>query len=126
MVSSLGLAGCSNRDAAKPSGKPVDKTVTPDNTGVNQRDRAGETITPPDQQENAGDLAITQQLRKDIVEDDAMSFDAKNIKIITSGAVVTLRGPVESQVEKAALEAKARRIPGVASVDNQLEVVSPP
>lgn len=36
--------------------------------------------------------------------------------------VVTLRGPVKSEPEKSAIEAKARQVAGVKRVDNQLEV----
>ena len=44
------------------------------------------------------------------------------MKIITSNGIVTLRGPVKSAREKAAIEAKAKQVAGVQSVNNQLEV----
>ena len=49
-------------------------------------------------------------------------MNAHNVKIITSGGVVTLRGPVNSPQEKAAIEAKAKQVAGVTRVDNLLEV----
>ena len=52
-----------------------------------------------------------------------MSMNAQNCKIITDkSGIVTLRGPVASQAEKDAIEAKAKTIAGVTSVVNELEV----
>ena len=53
---------------------------------------------------------------------DQKENDAHNVKVITSGGVVTLRGPVKSQQEKAAIDAKAKQVAGVTRVDNFLEV----
>ncbi len=54
--------------------------------------------------------------------DSTLSFDAKNVKIITQGGKVTLRGPVKRDAEKSSIEAKAKAVSGVTSVDDQLEV----
>jgi hyperosmotically inducible protein len=126
LLSALALAGCANRDASSPAAKPADTTgeVAPDNTKVNQRDRGGATLTPLDQGNEAADLKITQDLRQRLVNDDGLSFDAKNIKIVTSGAVITLRGPVKSETEKQRIESAARALPGVASVNDELEVAA--
>ena len=51
-----------------------------------------------------------------------MSVDARNIKIVTLNGAVTLRGPVDSQQEKDAIEGRAKNVGGVTSVDNQLEI----
>lgn len=93
-----------------------------DNTGKNVRDRDGNTVTPMDQGENKADLTVTQNIRKAVVGDDALSMTAKNVKIITANGVVTLRGPVKSAAEKASIEAKARKAAPDANVQNQLEV----
>jgi osmotically-inducible protein OsmY len=57
-----------------------------------------------------------------VVADDALSFNAKNVKIITVGGKVTLRGPVASAAESTAIEKSARAVAGVVQVDNQIEV----
>jgi hyperosmotically inducible periplasmic protein len=93
-----------------------------DNTGKNVRDRSGDTLTSGDQSEDKTDLNITQQIRKAIVGDDSLSTNAHNVKIITTGGVVTLRGPVNNDAEKAKVVATAQKIAGVKHVDNQLEV----
>jgi osmotically-inducible protein OsmY len=54
--------------------------------------------------------------------DDTLSFTGKNVKVITVGNKVTLRGPVKTDQAKLAIAAIATRTPGVNEVDNQLEV----
>jgi hyperosmotically inducible periplasmic protein len=95
----------------------------PTNTERNVRDRA-DTLTPLDQGQNQADIDITANIRKSLVDDDALSTNAQNIKVITNGGVVTLRGPVNDSKEKAAIEAKAKAAPGVTRVDSQLEVAA--
>jgi osmotically-inducible protein OsmY len=95
-----------------------DKPVKPDNTRVNRE--GGQTA---DQQGmNKADRDMTQQIRKSITDDKSLSTYAHNIKIISQNGTVTLRGPVRSEDERAALEAKAKAIAGVTAVNNELTV----
>jgi hyperosmotically inducible protein len=98
--------------------------TAPDNTETNVRDRGGETLTPLDQSDSEADRTLTQRIRQAVVEDDSLSTNAKNIKIITLNGKVTLRGPVNSEQEKAAIAAKAQQIGGAGKVENQLEIAS--
>jgi osmotically-inducible protein OsmY len=98
------------------------KAVDADNTGRNARDADGGTVTPLDQGESEADRTITQQIRKAVVDQDQLSTNAKNVKIITMDGVVTLRGPVKSPEEKAAIAGVAQKTGGVKRVDNQLEI----
>lgn len=93
-----------------------------DNSAKNARDRGDETITPTDQGGSAADREVTANIRKAIVDDDALSMNAHNVKIVTKDGVVTLRGPVKNASEKTSVAAKAQRISGVKRVDNQLEI----
>jgi len=115
------FAACSSAE------KQPENTPAPaaDNTALNERDSAGATTTPVDQGQNETDLAITSNIRKAIVEDKALSVNAENVKIITNGGAVTLRGPVKSEQEKSAIEAKAKQVAGVSRIDNQLEIAPP-
>lgn len=97
--------------------------TAPDNTDRNKVDRDDASKTPMDQGQNAADVNITAAIRKAIMDDSTMSVNAQNCKVITERGVVTLRGPVDSQAEKDAIEAKAKAVTGVTSVINQLEVV---
>src|SRR5580658_2602871 len=91
----------------------------PDNTKTN-KDQAPPTA---DQQKmNPADRAITQKIRKSIHDDANLSTYAHNIKIITQDGKVTLRGPVRSEDEKSALQAKAEAVAGAENVTNKLTV----
>jgi osmotically-inducible protein OsmY len=93
-----------------------------DNTKKNERDRSGETKTPGDQSNAPEDLKTTQAIRQALMKDEALSMTAKNIKIITSGGHVTLRGPVKSAEEKTKIDKLAKSAAGHAKVENQLEI----
>ena len=112
-------------EPAKERGTTKQKSeVDADNTGRNVRDRDGDTLTSGDQSENKADLKVTQEIRKAVVADDSLSTNAQNVKIITTNGVVTLRGPVESDEEKAKIAAMAEKVVGVGKVQNQLEVAA--
>jgi hyperosmotically inducible periplasmic protein len=96
-----------------------------ENTGRNVRDQAGTTLTPEDQMESEADVNITANIRKAVVDDKALSVNARNAKIITHNGVVTLRGPVESQTESMRLQALATDTQGVVRVQNQLDIKAP-
>jgi len=96
-----------------------------DNTERNVRDSEDTTLTPEDQQENELDRAITAAIRREIVNNESLSFNAHNIKIITRDGRVTLRGPVENAAEKIKLQVIAEKLKGVKHIDNQLENKAP-
>jgi len=122
-TTSLALTGCENDPDTmhEPDNSAHDNTAR-DNTGVNERDRNAATKTPFDQAENGPDIKITAEIRRAVVSGEGPSTNAENIKIMTEAGVVTLRGPVASEAEKAAIEAAALTVVGVARVDNQLDV----
>jgi len=99
----------------------ADGTKDATNTKMNERDRSGAALTPMDQG-GGKDRDITAAIRRSVVGDSSLSFNAKNVKIITVGGKVTLRGPVKSDAERATIESKAKAAAGVTEVDNQLEV----
>jgi osmotically-inducible protein OsmY len=95
------------------------ETQQPDNAKNNQ-DRSSPTA---DQQKtNASDQAITRGIRKSIMSDKSLSTYAHNVKIITQNGIVTLRGPVRSDEEKATVESKAAAVAGQENVTSQIEV----
>jgi hyperosmotically inducible protein len=99
-------------------------SAPPDTTKVNERDRTTAALTPGDQGENEVDRTITQKVRQGVMKNDALSMTAKNVKIITVGSIVTLRGPVKSDKEKADIAAIATGTDGVKHVDNQIEIAA--
>jgi hyperosmotically inducible periplasmic protein len=107
-------------NAAGASQPPATTAPPPPNAAQNQN--GGSNLTPIDQGNNASDLKITQQIRKQVVSDSSLSFTAKNVKIITVNGRVTLKGQVNSDNEKKWIEATADKVVGNANVDNQITV----
>jgi hyperosmotically inducible protein len=99
-----------------------DTSAAPDNTAVNARDRDSGARTAGEQSNNQGDVKLAADIRKAVVADDSLSMLAKNVKIITNDGMVTLRGPVNTPDEKAAIDAKAKSVAGADKVSDQLEV----
>jgi len=114
------------QDAASTSKKDTsDSSVPADNTKVNKRDRSKSEPTA-DQQSNAGaDRELTRKIRQALVKDKDLSTYAHNVKVIARNGTVTLKGPVRSEEEKKAVEAKAAEVAGGASITNELEVAPP-
>ena len=97
----------------------------PDNTKTNQGDSNKGATTADQQKMNAADRNITKEIRSSIMKDKSLSTYAHNIKVITQDGKVTLKGPVRSEDEKAAIESKAVAVAGANNVTNQLEVAPP-
>jgi hypothetical protein len=132
------FAGCEQRTAsntpssttptATPTHSDADNTATPtnpdaDNTARNQGDGEAQAKTSFDQSESAEAIKTTADIRRAILDVEDMSSNAKNCKVITDASgLVTLRGVVETQLEKDAIDAIAKNIAGASRVDNQLEV----
>lgn len=93
-----------------------------DNTKINKRDQSPKELTAGQQGETKQDRQITQKIRRAIVEDKSLSTYAHNVKIITSGGMVTLKGPVRSEEEKMAVEEKAAQIAGSGKVKNEMDI----
>jgi len=96
----------------------------PDNTKVNTRDRTSSAKTADQQGNSKADLDLTQKIRHAIVADKSLTTYAHNFKVITRDGHVTLKGPVHTSEEKAALEAKATEIAGTGNVTNRISVTS--
>jgi hyperosmotically inducible protein len=101
-----------------------DAAPAADDTGRNERDRDGQTMTPMDQSNDPKDVKITQKIRKALMADDALSMTAKNIKIITVHGKVILRGPVATIQEKKKVGKMAQKFTKQL-VLNELEVAAP-
>jgi hyperosmotically inducible protein len=93
-----------------------------DNTKVNKQDRAPDAVTADQQKENSSDRDITQKIRRALVEDKTLSTYAHNIKVVAQDGRVTLKGPVRTEDEKKAVEAKAAEVAGAGRITNQLTI----
>jgi len=69
------------------------------------------------------DRLISQKLRQAFLDDETLSENAKDIKIIAKDGTVILSGIVNSEEEKASAYNTAQSIPGVDHVNNQLQII---
>jgi hyperosmotically inducible periplasmic protein len=106
--------------------QPATGSQTPaDNTKTNQRDRNQNEPTADQQKENGSDRTLAQQVRRALVKDKSLSTYAHNIKVIAQDGVVTLKGPVHSDQEKQAIEAKAAEVAGGADkVKSEIDITN--
>lgn len=93
-----------------------------DNAEVNSSDNDNKKPTAFDQGNSKEDIAITAQIRRDVMALKDISMNAQNVKIITNKGHVTLRGPVNTAAEKLLIYDLAIKATSKANVDDQLEV----
>lgn len=103
---------------ACPTAQAIQSKVKPDNTAVN-RDL---DLTAQDQSNKKADVEITRKIRSQITKDSSLSLYAKNVKIIVRNQDVTLKGPVNTKVEKAKIMKIATSIAPNHRVHNELVV----
>lgn len=115
-----GLLAADPTPAPSPKIKPTPTNA--ENTGRNARDTKPGAVLPTDQSNKAEDLKATQDIRKAVMADKALSVNAKNAKIITTETMVVLRGPVDSQAEREQLNKYAKAAAGSREVRDELEV----
>jgi hyperosmotically inducible protein len=106
--------------AQEPTSQPASRAV--DNTKVNERDQSKNEPTADQQKDNRSDRDITQQIRQSIMKDKSLSTYAHNVKIVTLHGQVVLKGPVRSEDEKRAIEAKATEVAGESKVTSELTI----
>lgn len=111
------------KESSTPSSEKAGTTPSAQAKASDQGKPAGEQgKTAADQGNSKSEVAITAAIRRELVRSSTLSFGAKNVKVITSGTQVTLRGEVASDVERAEIERVARAAENVTEVDNRLEV----
>ncbi|WP_129646090.1 BON domain-containing protein [Peristeroidobacter agariperforans] len=98
------------------------KREAADNTRSNATDRNTDAKTPVDQSNDKDAIEVTAGIRRAVLDDKSLSTSAHNIKIVTDGDVVTLRGPVESADEKKRVEALAMKAATGKQVRNEISV----
>jgi hyperosmotically inducible periplasmic protein len=119
IVMTFMVAGALTRSQAQSTDQ---QATSPDNTKMNAQDRDKAVPTADQQKDNRSDREITQQIRQSLVKDKSLSTYGHNVKIITQNGQVTLKGPVRSDDEKKAIEAKATEIAGENKVTSELKI----
>jgi hyperosmotically inducible protein len=93
-----------------------------DDTAQNKGATEKDAVTADKQKNGKDDVKSLAAIRKTIIDDKDLSSNAKNVKILFSNGCATLRGPVESDAEKARVEELTKSCSCVTSVKNLLTV----
>jgi len=75
-----------------------------------------------DEATTEADRALNQRIRQTLSEDAALAASAQNVHIKTDKGEVTLHGSVNTEKEKADIDAKVQQVTGVEKLNNQLQV----
>ncbi|NGZ86221.1 BON domain-containing protein [Duganella sp. SAP-35] len=118
----MALAGGSALAQTTPVAPAGQVTPSADNTRMNNRDQGSTGDTAQSQSNAKGDRELLAAVRRTVVKDKSLSISAHNVKILAANGVVTLRGPVTSEEEKTKVEALAKQVAGVTSVQNNLDI----
>lgn len=93
-----------------------------DNTKANKR--ATKTETADQAKNSKSDLALMKEIRRALMKDKSLSTNAHNVKVIATSGKVTLKGPVNSEEEKKAVEQKATQVAGTENVTSEITIAS--
>ena len=122
-----------------PSTPKVDPALTTSEPGVSPKPVTGPTEPGPvnakatdkkspnaaaatDQGNSKAEVQASARIRRTMMASKTLSFGAKNVKVITQGTKVTLRGNVKTDAEKNEIAGIARSTDGITEVDDQLVV----
>jgi osmotically-inducible protein OsmY len=104
----------------------ADEAPKADNTAQNKGATRHDAVTAEKQGNSKSKVNVLAEIRKSIMAEKGLSMDAKNVKILYSKGLVTLRGPVDSEDEKTKVEELAKACGSVTSVKNMITVASKP
>jgi len=74
---------------------------------------------------SSSDRTTTQRIRRAILNDDTLSYTAKNVEVLTRNGNISLRGQVISDQERWEIERITRGYAGSGKVDNYLNIKGP-
>jgi len=122
----LKCAGCSLFLGAALLASPYPQTgnqsSSADNTKVNKRDKSQSEPTADNAKNGTADRELMSQIRRDVVSDKSLSTYAHNVKIVSQGGKVTLKGVVHTEEEKKTIEELARKRAGEGNVTDEISV----
>lgn len=112
------LTACSSNQTDT-SHRSAAENYAADNTGVN---KTAKDFSAEQQSNEQQDVHLSANIRQAILSEKNMSVNAQNVKIITIGDKVTLRGPVDSENERSRVLEIAKSAAGGKSVTDEMEL----
>lgn len=81
-----------------------------------------DNMTVGDQSNKPADLETVKRIRRELMNDDALSTKAKNVKVIVANNGVTLKGPVNTPAEREIILKHAYTTAPKHKIYNQISV----
>ena len=116
MLFVAGLVAC-DLDRDTPTTEPMEEG---EDAVAAAPDRVEADNPPLQQAENAADIDITAEVRRQVLDHPELGADADNLTITSRGGVVTVRGQVDSAAEKDTVIRIAGGVSGVSRVQDEI------
>lgn len=121
----FGQSGHANTNTSSHAGSSYYNTKSRDTTTTSDKIQKDVRITADTQaQGSKADVETTRKIRERLTDDDALSVQAQNVKIITLGGTITLSGQVDDQSERNKIIAVAKEVGGRKNINNQLQMTN--
>lgn len=91
----------------------------------NTRENKNNGPTADQAKETKADRDLTAKIRQAVNGDKSLSTYGHNVKIIVQNGDITLKGPVRSEEESKAIEAKAKELAASSTIHNEMTVAPP-
>lgn len=101
-----------------------EKSELPDRDAVREgaKERKARKLAAQDAGKTVADKEIARQTRQAVTADKTLSAAARNVKIVSRGGKVTLKGRVASEAERSGIVKKAAAIVGAENVVDKMTV----
>lgn len=123
-VALWGIPASSNADEPSKNLK-IEQSLgrTPDPVGLEQGNDRAALGVPAEQGVSQADNDLAAAVRRDILQIEELSPQARAVQITANAGVITLKGAVPSDEEKELIaDTAARYVGGIAKVTNEIEV----
>jgi hypothetical protein len=125
-ASGLALAACEERPSTRTTSTTNTPSTSPSTRPSMTPPRAApNTPSPTAPSSSDADRRLADDIRKAIADDAALGPGAQAVTVTVNSGAVTLRGTLDTQAQKDAIEARVKSVAGVSNVDNQIDVKSP-
>ncbi len=82
------------------------------------------SVTADQQGQGQGDVETTRKIRSALMDDQSLSMDARNVKIITRNGAVVLKGPVQSAAERHAVAQIASKVARMVRIRDEMAITA--
>jgi hypothetical protein len=110
-----------------PTPTPAPKPLPDPDQGADKSAQKAPDLKPPEpkvpeQTAQDSDRLLVEQVRKALTNDPSTALIAPDIQVSAQSGTVTLRGDVQNEKDKSAIETVVKDVPGVRELKDEIEV----